>query len=189
MAKTVAGPGPHHRVGPLAGTAQRAVTPQSDAEQVVAEVAGILRARGERMTGPRRVILTVLAAHSEHLGVEEVIEAVEHLDPSVHRSSVYRTLEALSQLGVVQHVHAGHGHTTYHLVRDQLPHMHAQCRNCGVVLDLPADLLDAVAARMSGEQGFVLDAGHVALSGTCQACHDTILEPRSHHVAGAPHEV
>jgi Fe2+ or Zn2+ uptake regulation protein len=124
------------------------------------------------MTGPRRVVLTVLAEQTEHLGVEEVIEAVAALDPSVHRSSVYRTLEALSQLGVVQHVHASHGHTTYHLVRDRMPHMHAQCQACGVVYDLPADLLDAVAGRMFRQHGFVLDAGHVALSGTCRACLD-----------------
>jgi len=134
------------------------------------------------MTGPRRVILTVLAEQSEHLGVEEVIEAVEHLDPSVHRSSVYRTLEALSQLGVIQHVHAGHGHTTYHLVRDQVPHIHAQCQVCSVVLDLPADLLDAVAVRMSREQGFVLDAGHVALSGTCKACRDKRHPEAADHI-------
>jgi Fe2+ or Zn2+ uptake regulation protein len=124
------------------------------------------------MTGPRQVVLTVLAGQTQHLGVEEVIEAVADLDPSVHRSSVYRSLDALSQLGVVQHVHSGHGHTTYHLVRDRLPHMHAQCRVCGRVLDLPADLLDAVAGRMARQHGFVLDAGHVALSGTCQACRD-----------------
>ena len=163
--------------GEPAGSAETpgwAGTPQDDvgAERVVSEVAGMLRDRGERMTTPRRVVLTVLAEQTEHLGVEEVIEAVADLDPSVHRSSVYRTLEALSHLGVVQHVHAGHGHTTYHLVRDRVPHMHAQCQACGVVYDLPADLLDAVAGRMFRQHGFVLDAGHVALSGTCQACRD-----------------
>lgn len=140
------------------------------ADDVVTEVAAILRARGERMTGPRRVVLTALACSSEHLGAEAVIEAVAELDPTVHRTSVYRTLEALSHLGVVQHVHAGHGHTTYHLVGDRGPHLHAQCRVCGVVSDLPADLLDAVAGRLVRQHGFVLDAGHVALSGTCRGC-------------------
>jgi len=174
MAEAVAGRGLPEPAGAPAGTARRVEPPQDEigAEAVVAEVARILRARGERMTGPRQVVLTVLAGQTQHLGVEEVIEAVAELDPSVHRSSVYRTLEALSQLGVVQHVHSGHGRTSYHLVRGRLPHMHAQCRVCGVVIDLPADLLDAVAGRMARQHGFALDAGHVALSGTCQACRD-----------------
>jgi Fe2+ or Zn2+ uptake regulation protein len=144
--------------------------PEPSGDDVVAEVAAILRARGERMTGPRRAVLTALARCGEHLGAEDVVGAVAEVDPSVHRASVYRTLEALSQLGVVQHVHAGHGHTSYHLVRDRGPHLHAQCRTCGAVLDLSADLLDAVAGRLARQHGFVLDAGHVALSGTCRGC-------------------
>ena len=99
-----------------------------------------------------------------------MIAAVAGLDPSVHRASVYRALEALSQLGVVQHVHAGHGLTTYHLMPAVGPHPHAQCRACGTVYDLPEDLLDAVAGRLARQDGFVLDTGHVALSGTCATC-------------------
>jgi Fur family ferric uptake transcriptional regulator len=48
--------------------------------------------------------------------------------------------------------------------------VHAQCRGCGAVYDLPPDLLDDVAATLSARHHFVLDAGHVALSGLCAAC-------------------
>lgn len=130
----------------------------------------MLRARGERMTGPRRAVLAVLAERGEHLSADAVLEGVTRVDPGVHRASIYRTLEALSDLGVVQHVHVGHGGTAYHLVPDGGRHLHAQCRICGAVRDLPSDLLDSVAAVVAQEHDFVLDAGHVALSGTCQAC-------------------
>jgi Fe2+ or Zn2+ uptake regulation protein len=40
------------------------------------------------------------------------------------------------------------------------------------VTDLPADLLEGVATRIARHHGFILDAGHVALSGVCAECHD-----------------
>lgn len=139
-------------------------------DEVVAEVADLLRARGERMTGPRRAVVSVLARQTEHVSADMLVALVAEHDPGVHRASVYRTLEALSDLGVVQHVHVGHGATTYHLVRPDERHLHAHCRICGSVRDLPPDLLDGVAAQLARRYGFVLDAGHVALSGTCRQC-------------------
>ncbi|MFC3689684.1 Fur family transcriptional regulator [Aquipuribacter hungaricus] len=153
-------PGPAHPVH----------TVDAPAEQVVAEVAELLRARGERMTGPRRAVLLVLARDAGHHAAEDVVRAVAALDPGVHRASVYRTLEALGELGVLQHVHVGHGGTAYHLLRRTDPHLHASCRSCGAVTDLPGDLLDDVAARVLASDGFVLEPTHVALSGTCARC-------------------
>lgn len=122
------------------------------------------------MTGPRRAVITALARRGGHSSAEEVVAAVAGVDASVHRASVYRTLDALSALGVVQHVHVGHGGTAYHLVAELGPHLHAQCRACGAVYDLPLDLLDDVAAILERRYAFVLDAGHIALSGTCRHC-------------------
>jgi len=111
------------------------------------------------------------------------VSAVAERDPGVHRASVYRTLETLSGLGVVQHVHVGHGTTAYHLAGDEA-HLHAQCGRCGAVIDLPASLLDEVAARVHREHGFRLDPSHVALSGTCERClgqHDPVGSGRTDH--------
>jgi Fur family ferric uptake transcriptional regulator len=142
----------------------------SAAEPVLELVAERLRARGERMTGPRRAVISALAGSDGHLSAEDVVQAVAGVDASVHRASVYRSLEALSQLGVVQHVHVGHGATAYHLITEGGSHPHAQCRECGAVVDLPPNVLDAVARRLERESGFELDAEHVALSGRCAAC-------------------
>jgi len=142
----------------------------TSAEAVLEDVAGRLRSRGERMTRQRRAVLGALARSSGHLTAEEVCSAVAEADPGVHRASVYRTLEAMSQLGVVQHVHVGHGGTTYHLVSGRSPHLHVQCRTCGAVFDAPSGLLDDAARELLRLHGFVLDPGHIALSGACARC-------------------
>ncbi|MCG2805103.1 Fur family transcriptional regulator [Propionicimonas sp.] len=166
--------------GPLPGT---------DAEALLASVASLLRAKGERMTTPRRAVLTALAHTSGHLTMDEVGAAVADIAPQVHRASVYRTLVALSDLGVVQHVHLGHGATAYHLTGSEGPHLHAQCRRCGRIQDLPTDLLSEVARRMGTVHDFELDATHVALSGLCADCttadRSELLEKHGHpsHIA------
>lgn len=144
--------------------------PEQDPDALADEVAALLRDRGERMTRPRRAVLAALARDGAHLTAEEIVDAVAGIDPSVHRASVYRTLETLTHTGVVQHLHLGHGGTAYHLVAGGGPHLHAQCRVCGGVQDLPADLLNAVTADIAERYGFRLDPSHVALSGTCADC-------------------
>jgi Fe2+ or Zn2+ uptake regulation protein len=100
----------------------------------------------------------------------------------VHRATVYRTLDTLSALGVVSHVHLGHGPTAYHLASAPA-HVHAQCRTCGRVVELPPDLLDPVRDAAARVAGFRLAAEHVALSGTCADC---AVSAADHRVAD-PH--
>ncbi|WP_380169051.1 Fur family transcriptional regulator [Jannaschia sp. R86511] len=129
-----------------------------------------LRACGLHLTEPRRAVLAVLAEQGGHLSAEHVVAQVALMAPGVHRASVYRSLEALTDAGIVQHVHLGHGATAYHLTDDAGEHLHLQCDGCGVVLDAPVALLGPVRRRLLRDQGFVLDAAHVALSGTCERC-------------------
>lgn len=142
-----------------------------DVDMLVERTASLLRARGDRMTTPRRVVLTALGSHPGHWSAEEVAAFVGELDAGVHRSSVYRCLETLSELGVVQHVHLGHGTTVYHVT--DASHLHAQCRTCGALVDVPASVLDDAAHALADAHGFRLDATHVALSGTCRECAST----------------
>ncbi|MFN8099391.1 MAG: Fur family transcriptional regulator [Dermatophilaceae bacterium] len=141
-----------------------------DPTSLAEAVAARLRARGERMTAQRRAVLEAMATTRGHLSAEEVYAAVAGGASGIHPASVYRTLEALSDLGVVQHIHLGHGATAYHLVAETQAHPHAQCRICGSVVDLPVGLLDEVARAVADQHGFRLDAAHAALSGTCARC-------------------
>ena len=129
----------------------------------------LLRAEGGRVTVARRAVLTaVLQASHAHVSAEELAAAVHAEDPSVHLSTVYRTLDALEQLGVVTHVHLGHGRAIYHLT-DELHH-HAVCEACGDVVQLPDSVFGDLHATLQRSWGFALDAHHFALVGRCAAC-------------------
>jgi Fe2+ or Zn2+ uptake regulation protein len=129
-----------------------------------------LRAVGLHLTAPRRAVLEVLSSQPGHVSAEHVVVAVAAADPGVHRASVYRALDALTDAGLVQHVHLGHRATAYHLTDGAGEHLHLQCAGCGAVMDAPVRLLGTVRRRLLREHGFDLDATHVALSGRCAAC-------------------
>ncbi|SDT71932.1 Fur family transcriptional regulator, ferric uptake regulator [Jiangella sp. DSM 45060] len=132
-----------------------------------------LRARGHRITGARHAVIEALATVDGHPSAEQLSEHVRELHPTVHRATVYRTLETLATLGVVTQVHVGGGATTYHLAADATghdDHLHASCRVCGRIIDLPSDLLDPIKRRLAVESDFQLDPPHIALSGTCRRC-------------------
>ena len=134
---------------------------------------GLLRQHGQRLTAPRVAVLEALCADPGHQTADEVHARVAGDHADVALSTVYRTLESLCRLGLVQHVHVAEGPVRYHLSQEVLGghgHAHAQCTTCGRVLDLPMDVLGDVTDRLAKTWGFHLDAGHVALSGTCDAC-------------------
>jgi Fur family transcriptional regulator, ferric uptake regulator len=135
----------------------------------VDEVLGLIRRRGGRVTATRRaVVAALLGGRGEHLTAEDVVARVQRSQPEVHLSTVYRTLDALQDLGVATHVHLGHGPSTYHLAVES--HHHAVCDGCGEVTELPADLFDGVARQVERDTGFRIDPAHFALPGRCRSC-------------------
>jgi len=138
------------------------------ATSLVEGALGKLRAVGGRVTSARVAVLSVLESSGDHLSADDIATRVQVLQPAVHRATVYRTLDSLVEVGVVSHTHLGHGAAVYHLVDEE--HIHSQCQRCGRIIDLDAGLLAAAARVLLADHGFVLDASHSALLGTCGAC-------------------
>jgi Fur family ferric uptake transcriptional regulator len=127
-----------------------------------------LRDRGERMTIARRALLEVLAGAHGHLSAEEILAAVQRQHPEIHRATVYRTLETLDRLGIVEHTHLGHGPAAYHLADDV--HQHLVCEVCGAVVEVPSTLFRGIEQRLQRDYGFVMRPFHFAVVGRCRRC-------------------
>jgi Fur family ferric uptake transcriptional regulator len=127
-----------------------------------------LRAHGGRVTGARRSLLSVLVSAHGHLTADELAARVQAEHPDVHLSTIYRSLDALEQLGLVDHVHLGHGRAVYHLTDD--PHQHLVCESCGVVIEVPDSTFAELADDLSGRYGFVIRPNHFAVLGRCAGC-------------------
>jgi len=127
-----------------------------------------LRLQGGRVTRSRRIVIEAMVANpSHHMTAPEIVAAVRADDPDFYESTVYRTLDRLLELDVVERVQLGPGATVFHL--SHRPHHHLVCGQCGSVTEAPGDLLDAVAARVRAEHGFSLRPSASTLGGSCAA--------------------
>lgn len=135
------------------------------------EVLDHLRAEGVRLTDARRVVVHALLDADTHPTADTIARLAAERDPSLHRSTVYRTLDALAELGVIDHVHLGHSGAVYHFVDDG--DLHVVCQSCEAVVHVDPGVLDHAAEAIAQRTGFVLDPGHFALPATCPACTDT----------------
>ena len=130
-----------------------------------------LGAEGYRITNARRAVCEVIAgAHDQHLTAAGIYDrARAQSGARIDRSTVYRTLEALEDSGLLTHSHLGHGPSVYHLSEDA-GHQHLICLQCGKTLTLPEEETVKLVEAIAGSTGFVLDANHFALSGLCSDC-------------------
>lgn len=132
------------------------------------EVLALVRARGGRVTSPRRLLLGALFASRAHRSAEDLAAEVQAVAPDVHLSTIYRNLEELERLGVVVHSHFGHGPATYHLAGSA--HAHFVCEHCGDAVEVPAEVLAGLVGSARSLAGFEVDPFHFAIPGRCAAC-------------------
>jgi Fur family ferric uptake transcriptional regulator len=138
-------------------------------EVTIAARAARLRSRGLRATTARRAVLAeIVAAGTDHLTAEALAQRLQRDHPGIHLSTVYRTLDALTDAGILAVARFHDEPVTYHLADDH--HHHAVCTSCGATLELPADLLDPVRRRLARDHGFVADPHHLTITGRCAAC-------------------
>ena len=104
-----------------------------------------------------------------HATPEAVHAWVTERASGVNISTVYRTLELLEGLGLVNHAHLSHGAPTYHAA-DQPEHIHLICRDCGKVSEVDPQVAKPLLDRLESGEGFVADVGHLTIFGSCADC-------------------
>ncbi len=131
-----------------------------------------VRADGGRATTARRAILqTLIDHHDVHPTVEHITTTVQANHPEVAESTVYRFLDELERLGIVEHVRLGHGPTVYHFAEDT-NHHHLVCSTCGRVTEVPQRIFDSLSKRVLRDYAFEIEARHFTLAGRCQTCDE-----------------
>jgi Fur family transcriptional regulator, ferric uptake regulator len=144
-------------------------------QEAVEEVLAAFRAEGGRVTTPRRLLIASLIEAGGHRTAEELAEVVHSRAPDVHLSTIYRNLEELERLGIVEHSHLGHGPATYHLASEL--HGHFVCEDCGALFEAPDEFFASLARVALTEHNFHIDPHHFAVLGRCAACYRLAATP------------
>ncbi len=134
----------------------------------IEDVAALLRGAGSRLTTPRRLVLEALFAADELLSAEQIsLGAMTGV--SLDLTSVYRNLEVLEELGIVRHVHFGHGPSVYGLVGDG-EREYLVCEGCGKVRTVDPAQLDGARDAIREAFGHEARFTHFPIHGRCADC-------------------
>jgi Fur family ferric uptake transcriptional regulator len=141
-----------------------------------------LSQHGYKRTMQRAVVLEILESAGGHMTAEEVAREVEERRLALNRSTVYRTLETLAEVGVVKATRMGRA-IHYELSHDGDDHHHLRCVDCKVMVHLDAAAVDGLLGRRASKSGFQVTDIQVMVNGLCSVCR----KARIAGAAPAPH--
>ena len=127
-----------------------------------------LRQKGHRLTQRRLMVVQVLAEKGDHLTVDAILSAIQKRYPSTNKTTVYRTLELLNELGFVLVTDLGSGRLEFELAGH--PHHHLICERCSARTEVDDRFLQPLRESLLEHYGFSTNLHHFALFGTCPAC-------------------
>ncbi|MEI7845223.1 MAG: Fur family transcriptional regulator [Chloroflexota bacterium] len=132
------------------------------------QISNQIRSRGFRLTPQRLTILQVLQHSGEHMTPGEVYEIARQSMPGLTETTVYRTLEFLSENGFAMAAHIGSGKLVYQVGGHD--HHHVICQKCGNQTEVGHTQLDGLYITIEQLTGFRLTTSHLTFFGLCPHC-------------------
>jgi Fur family transcriptional regulator, ferric uptake regulator len=130
-----------------------------------------LGAAGYRRGAAREAVVSLLDRQHCALSAFDIEDALRAGDRAVARASIYRILEQLESLGLVQRVETGKSSVFYEAVRgEHLHHHHLVCDRCGKLVPFADEELEKTIGKLSRRVPFEVSDHEVVLHGACDAC-------------------
>ena len=134
-------------------------------------VIGALRERGLRLTTQREAVCETIFSCPGHICAEHILGAVSSAHPELkmNKTTVYRTLDLLLELGLVTEHKCGEGRAQYEpAARGR--HSHMICHGCGILMDMDPDIAGSINEGLRNRHGFQVDLEGYPVMGLCPRC-------------------
>lgn len=126
-----------------------------------------VRAVGLKLTPQRFAVLDFLVRTSEHPTADQISAAVNSRFPRASRATIYNTLNALRDAGLVHEVYLDDAVARFDANIDQ--HHHFVCRVCDKLEDVPFEVMGELTPARLG-RGYKVENYEIVLRGVCAAC-------------------
>jgi Fur family transcriptional regulator, ferric uptake regulator len=135
------------------------------------EAAGALAAAGYRRGGARHAILELLDEQPCALSAVEIQQALTRRNREVSRASIYRVMEELEEIGLLQRVEVGGGVIRYEPARrGPGHHHHLVCDHCGQISPFTDEGIERAIRRVSETLPLRVSEHEVVIHGACETC-------------------
>jgi Fur family transcriptional regulator, peroxide stress response regulator len=139
-----------------------------EVERRVSLLSDALRESGLRLTHQRLEVVREIAGDHTHPDVETIYRGVRERVPTISLDTVYRTIGALVELGLVNRVNATPGPTRYDANTSK--HHHFVCTRCGLISDVYSASLDGIMVPEEAVSLGTVESVKVQLRGVCKEC-------------------
>lgn len=131
-----------------------------------------------RWTGPREAILQLLSQTPKHMSAKEMYVAIHKHYPGIGLTTIYRTLDLLTRMGLIHKFSFGDGHNRYEFISDERKkhHHHLICTNCGKIFDYSEfveeelTLINKTEKQLTQKYNFKIEGHNIEFLGLCKDC-------------------
>lgn len=124
---------------------------------------------GYRLTGPRRAVATLIADHGGHFSAAELELAARERRLGVSRATLFRALDLLTELGIVERLDLPSGEHTY-VPCAPAHHHHIICSRCGRTTAADDSGIAEAVAAIARQTGYQIERHRLELFGLCRHC-------------------
>jgi len=124
---------------------------------------------GYRLTEPRRTLADLIEACEGHFTAENLIDESKRRHLGVGRATVFRSLDILAELGLVERLDLPSGGHAF-VACEPAHHHHVVCSRCGRATDVGDSGMAGVLEEVARKSGYRIEAHRLELFGVCAAC-------------------
>jgi Fur family ferric uptake transcriptional regulator len=125
---------------------------------------------GKRLTVARRAVADAIARQDGHFTAEDVLRVAQTRQRTVGRATVFRSLEMLADLHLVERVDLPSGEHAYVACEPDEHHHHVVCSVCGRSTEVGELGLGPILERIESSTGFAIDSHRLEVFGICPDC-------------------
>jgi len=128
-----------------------------------------LNSAGKRFTHQRALVMDIIRQEHGHLDADEIFRRAHGREPRLSLSTVYRTLQMMKGLNLVEELHFGENHHHYE-VKPAEEHHHLVCLGCGRVIEFSYPLSRYLKREVPEVKGFDINEAEIRVAGYCERC-------------------
>ncbi|RUM61686.1 MAG: transcriptional repressor [Persephonella sp.] len=128
-----------------------------------------LKLKGLRYTKQRKEILEKILNRMGHFEIEDIVLEFKNQNIDVSRSTVYRTLNILKELGIVNEVIKFKNKTLYEVALNE-HHDHLVCENCGKIIEFHSQEIEDLQNKICEMYNFKPNFHRLEIYGLCKEC-------------------
>ena len=127
---------------------------------------------GMRVTHQRALIMEIIRKGRGHLDADEIYRRAREKETRLSLSTVYRTLQMLKRLGLVEELHFVEEHHHYE-VKPSVEHHHLVCLGCGRVIEFYYPLSRYLRKNIPEAKDFDITETEIRMTGYCAKCRQS----------------